>query len=322
MASPNISEIATTTIQNRSGILADNVTKNNMLLMRLNRKGKMKVVSGGNQIYQELEYAENGTYIRYSGYDTLNVSPSDVFTSAVYDYKQAAVGVSISGLEMIQNQGKEAIIDLLESRIGNAERTMKNNISVDCYSDGTASGSKQIGGLQLIVADTNTNTVGGISGNTWSFWRNYSYDATTDGGAAASTSNIQTYMNRVWLAVVRGTDVPDLIIADNAYFTLYWGSLQAQQRFMDPNLAELGFQNLKFMSADVVYDGGIGGGCPANHMYFLNTDYIFFRPAAGRNFVALDPDRYSINQDAMVKIIAWAGNMTCSNRSLQGILKD
>jgi hypothetical protein len=28
------------------------------------------------------------------------------------------------------------MIDLLEARIGNAERTMKNNLSQDCYSDG------------------------------------------------------------------------------------------------------------------------------------------------------------------------------------------
>lgn len=76
------------------------------------------------------------TYKRYSGYDVLNISPSDVFTAAQYSIAQAAVAVSISGLEMLQNAGKEKMIDLLESRIGNAERTMQNNISNDCYSNG------------------------------------------------------------------------------------------------------------------------------------------------------------------------------------------
>jgi hypothetical protein len=72
------------------------------------------------------------------------------------------VAVSISGLEMIQNSGKERMIPLLESRIGNAERTMKNNLSNDCYSTGTADGGKQIGGLQLLVADVgNSGVVGG-----------------------------------------------------------------------------------------------------------------------------------------------------------------
>jgi hypothetical protein len=59
-----------------------------------------------------------------------------VFTAAQYPIAQAAAAVSISGLEMLQNSGKEKMIDLLESRIGNAERTMQNNLSNDCYSNG------------------------------------------------------------------------------------------------------------------------------------------------------------------------------------------
>src|ERR1700744_3401132 len=153
--SASLTEIVTTTLRNRTGKLADNVTKNNALLYRLRAKGKVKPVTGGRTIVQELNYQENGTYKRYSGYEALNISPSDVFTGAEFNYAQSAVAVSISGLEMIQNSGEEAIIDLLESRIKNAEKTMANNTSTDCYSDGTADGGPQIGGLQALVAVTN-----------------------------------------------------------------------------------------------------------------------------------------------------------------------
>lgn len=325
MASPNISEIMTTTLESRTGALADNVTDNNAILRRLSERGKIRPVSGGNVIYQELEYAENSTYKRYSGYETLDISPSDVFTAAEFAWKQAAVAVTVSGLEQLQNSGKERIIDLIESRVANAEKTMQNNISADLYSDGTASGGKQIGGLQYLIEDTgtaSTSTVGGITRGTWAFWENYSYDSTTDGGAAATAANIQGYMNQVWLNVVRGTDRPDLILADNAYFKLYWESLQAIQRITNENLGQAGFMNLKYMDADVVYDGGYGGACPANHMYFLNTDYIHFRPHKDRNMVPLDPDRFATNQDAVVKLIGFAGNLTLSNAFLQGVLKD
>jgi hypothetical protein len=174
MASPNLSEIVTTTLRNRSGKLADNVTSNNALLNRLNKKGNVKPVDGGRTIVQELDYQENGTFKRYSGYETLDISPSEVFSAAEFDWKQGAVSVSISGLEELQNSGSERVIDLLESRIKNAERTMANNVSNDLYSDGTASGGKQIGGLQHIIADApSTGTVGGINRATYSFWRNY-----------------------------------------------------------------------------------------------------------------------------------------------------
>lgn len=61
MASPNLSEIITTTLRNRSGELADNVSKGNALLMRLKEKGAWKPASG-RSIVQELDYAENGTF--------------------------------------------------------------------------------------------------------------------------------------------------------------------------------------------------------------------------------------------------------------------
>lgn len=321
--STTMTEIVTTTLRNRTGKLADDVTKNNALLNRLQKRGKVKPVSGGRTIVQELEYAENGTFKRYSGYESLNISPSDVFTGAEYNYAQAAVAVSISGLEMLQNNGDAAIIDLLGSRISNAERTLKNNIALDCYSDGTADGGRQIGGLQLLVSTTpSTGTVGGIDASTTvgSFWRNVAFSAVTNGGAATTAGNIQTYMNRLYVQLVRGADSPDLIIADNNYWRLYLESLQAIQRIQSDENAQAGFQSLKYMGADVVLDGGYGGGAPSNRMYFLNTNYLYFRPHAERNFVPIGDDRFAVNQDAMVKLIGFAGNMTTSNRFLQGVL--
>jgi len=321
MASPNLSEIVTTTLRNRTGQLADNMSDNNALLSRLKKRGKIQTVSGGRTIVQELEYADNQTYKRYAGYETLNISPSDVFTAAEFDYKQAAVAVSISGLEQLQNSGSEAIINLLGSRIRNAEKTMMNGISADIYSDGTADGGKQIGGLQLLVSKTPTSgTVGGIDRATWTFWRNKA----TVSGTAATAANIQERMNAMALSLVRGTDKTDLIVADGNYYGHYLASLQAIQRITDPEMAAAGFTSLKYFghggSADVVLDGGQGGNCPENTMYFLNTDYIHFRPHASRNMVPIGDDRYAVNQDAMVKLIGFAGNMTLSNASLQGVL--
>ena len=170
--------------------------------------------------------------------------------------------------------------------------------------------------------DPAAGTVGGINRATYSFWRNQTYDATTDGGTAASASNILAYMDTVYRSCSRNNDQPDLIVADDNYYGFFWNALQAQQRFTQSEMADAGFNALKFNGADVVFDGGLNGNCPSNHMYFLNTKYICLRPHKDRNFVPLDPDRFAVNQDAMVKLIGWAGNMTLSNASLQGVLKD
>lgn len=331
MPSPNLSEIITTTLRNRTGKLADNVTKSVALFNRMKKRGTIKPVSGGRTILQELEYAENATYQRYSGYEVLDISPSDVFTAAEFDWKQGSVAVTISGLEgSVQNTGAEAIINLLSARIRNAEKTMVNNIWGDMYSSGTASSGKQIGGLQLLVADDpTTGTVGGINRATWTFWRNQKFQTTSDGGSALSTANVQRYMNSIYSQLVRGTDKPDLILSAQAFYNTYLNSLQAIQRITTTDEGLAGFETLKYMGADVVLDGftsgsaggaaGAASGCPASHMYFLNTNYIHWRPHTDRNMVPLETVQ-SINQDATVKLIVFAGNMTLSNAFLQGVM--
>lgn len=252
----------------------------------------------------------------YSGYEELDINPSDVFSAAEYNWKQAAVNVTASGLEAeVQNSGKEAIINLLDKRIKNAFRTMKNQISEGIYSDGTGSSSKQITGLQAQVADDpTTGTVGGInratSGN--EFWRNqYNSNATW------TSSVIKGYMQDLWIDCTRGSDKPDLVTMDANTYALYWDALTDIQRITHENEnAGFGWSMLKFLNADVIYDGD--SGHPANTLYLLNTDYIFFRPHVNRNFVALDR-RDSVNQDAFVVPIVFAGNLTMSNASLQGV---
>jgi hypothetical protein len=321
MASPNISELATMAIESRTGELADNILDNNALLARLKRKGKVQTVSGGTSIRQELEYADNGTVQYYSGYETINISPSNTFTSADFTYAQIAAAVSISGLEDLQVSGSEQIIPLLSSRIRNAEKSLMNTVSVGIFSDGTGSGGKQIGGLQKLVSKTPTSgTVGGIDRATWTFWQNKE----SDPSGAPTSGNIQGRMNDLAVQLVRGTDSADLIVMDNNYYSTFLASMQLIQRITSEDQAGLGFTSLKYYgsgkAADVILDGGVGGACPANTAYFLNTDYIHFRPHARRNFVPIGGDRFATNQDAMVKLIGWAGNMTLSNASLQGVL--
>ncbi len=135
-ANVNISDILATTIENRSRKIADNVTNNNYLLKKLSMKGKIKPFSGGHKILQELSFAENSNAGWYSGYDLLPVGVSDVISAAEYNIKQAAVPVIISGLEQLQNAGREQMIDLMQGRLEVAESTMANMITQGIYSNG------------------------------------------------------------------------------------------------------------------------------------------------------------------------------------------
>ena len=314
-ANTNYSDILATTIESRTRKIADNVTKNNALLMKLEKKGKIKPFSGGSKILQELSFAENSNAGWYSGYDILPVGVSDVISAAEYNIKQAAVPVVISGLEQLQNAGRERMIDLMEARLSVAESTMSNLICGGLYSDGTGAGNKEIDGLDAAVAiDPAAAPYGGIDGAVFTFWQNAVNDTT-----GITSATIQAAFNALWSQLVRGMDMPDLILVDNAVWNLYTNALQAQQRFMSPDAGDSGFPTLKFMNADVCLDGGIGGFCPTGTAFFLNCDYIHYRPHRNRNMVPLSPNRrYATNQDAEVQILAWAGNLTTSGRQFQG----
>lgn len=319
-ANSSWSEIITTTLENRSGQVADNVTNTNALLQRLNMNGNIRTASGGRVIAEELEYAENSTFKYYSGYEQLSVAASTVFSAAEFAWKQAAAVITASGLEIdVQNTGPEQVINLFDKRITNAEHTMANNLSTGIYSDGTGTGGKQITGLQALVADApSTGTVGGINRANFSFWQNSVYDF-SDQSVTASATTMEGAMQNLWLDCVRGNEMPDLIPAGKTYYQFFWESQSDKQRFTDPNNGISGFSNLKFANhADVVYDNS-SAGLSATRMYFLNTQYIYWRPHSSRNMVPLNR-RDGVNQDAVVVPLVFAGNMTMSNAERQGVL--
>lgn len=328
-ANSSISDIIATNIQSRTGELADNVTNNNALLRRLKTRGNIQTFSGGNVILEEIMYNDTTTNNTnsYSGYEVLNVSQNSPISAAQFSITQYASAISISGLEMIQNSGKEAIIDLLDGRMNVAEAQLANRIGGDIYLDGTGNSGKNITGLGAAVPDAPTSgTYGGIDRATWTFWQSKKYSGVTDGGSAVSATNILGYMDAVAVQLVRGTDKPDLIVADNNYYRFFLQAMQSIQRITadGSDMAGAGFTALKYygagMSSDVVLDGGIGNNATANHMWFLNSKYIKFRPHATRNFVPIGGERQAVNQDAVVKIIGWAGNICMSGSEFQGVL--
>lgn len=320
MAIPNSTwtEITSTTLADYRETLADNVLKHNPFLKRLQEKGNTDEADGGYTLLENLMYAENSTFAWYNGYMQLNVAASNTITSAQFDWKQANANVTISGLEQMQNAGRERKINLVKSRILGAEKTLQNNISKALFYSNTESSGLAFGGLQFLVADAPTSgTVGGIDRQSNSWWQNQYYSFSGNSVTASSTT-IQHALNVIWLKCLRGTDKPDVIVGGSTYFNYYLESLQTQQRFTDVNAkAAAGFPSgIKYNTADMYYDPGETTG---TRLYLLNSDYFHFRPHVDRNFVT-DPEKAAVNQDAVVVPVYFGGNITSSNCSLHGVV--
>lgn len=326
MPSPNavFTELVTTTFRNHRSKLVDNVSRNNALLAYLKEKKKFRTEDGGTTITCPLEYAENSTYQRYSGFDVLNVAQSDVMTAAEYQWRQIAINVVASGRELRINKGGSRIINLAKSRLKNAMNTFRNQFSADMYSDGTL--ANQVNGIQALVTDAGTGTVGGIDSGTWAFWRNLvqSAAAPLQGGGAITPgpTTIESLMLPLYLELVRGNDQVDLIVASNDYFSMYEQSQTSIKRYTNDGggagSVAGGFINLKYKTADVIFDGN--SGIPTSRMYFLNTDYFEVVAHEDANMTVND-EQSPFNQDATVIPILWMGNLVTTNRRLQGVLK-
>lgn len=324
MASPNsvFTEIVTTTFRNHTGSIADNVSKHNALYRKMKSGGRTRTESGGYSIVAMLEYAMNGTYQRYSGADVLNVAQSDVFSAAEYSWRNIALNVTSTGSEIRANSGPQRIANLAKSRIQNAIHTFANNFSTDMYSDGSL--PNQIDGLQKLVADAGTGTVGGIDSSTFTFWQNVvqSAAAPLQGGGAitpsAAAGIMESLMLPLFMRLTRGADAPNLIVASDDYYTFYENGQVSIKRYVDGDSADGGFMAVLYKGVPVFFDGV--SGMPASHMYFLNTQYLELVVHADANLTVLE-DAKPYNQDAVVVPILWQGNMVTSNRSLQGVLK-
>lgn len=319
MTSPNavFTEIVATTNREHPSLFADNVSDHNALLRRLKAKGKIKKIDGGYEIVRPLDYAENNTYQRYSGFDLLNVQASEVLSAAKFDWCQAAIHVVASGRELRQNSGRNQIADLAKQRLKNAMRTAANNQSVDLYSSGAL--TNQMGGTAHVITADGTGTVGGINSATYPFWANQFYEI--PGANGWSKANIKGYMNTLWLRCVRGTDKPDVIVSSQDMFSAYWESLQDLQRFTSADKAEAGFPELKYNTADIIFDSNSNFSTTAEKMLYLNTDFLEMVVHQDANW-AQEDDKVSTNQDGVVIPLLWMGNLVCSNRSLQGTLID
>ena len=146
-------------------VLVDNIFNSNPLAVKLLKNAEK--IDGGRKIITPLEYAKNTAQGFYSGYDVLDTTPSDPITTAVWDWKQAYANISISGEEELKNSGDSMVLSLLKSKMGNAERSLKDLFGTKLFGTGAAApGANEITALcgQGTVSSTNkTGNAGSVA---------------------------------------------------------------------------------------------------------------------------------------------------------------
>ncbi|HLO97653.1 MAG TPA: phage major capsid protein [Fimbriimonas sp.] len=283
--------------------LYDNIFDSNVLLKKMKEGDGYDKVDGGSDLNFPLEYAQTSSAGTYSGADLLSTTDNDSFTAAVYQWKQYYANISITGIDKAKNQGDSQVIDFVKSKTQNAEKTLAQLLGDGLYSNGTD--SKSLVGLRYAVA--NTNTIGGISQSSYSWWNCQKDSSTTTLSLAA--------MQAIDNSATIDNDSPTLITCTRAIYNSYWALLQPQQRFQDSKTADAGFQNLMFNGKPVVVDSK----CPTSHMFFHNMKYMKIK--AHKDFdMKFMPFVQPINQDIQSAKVLWYGALGYSNLRMIGAL--
>jgi len=316
-ATEKLQEAFSLALEDRSQGYADLVSNANAILYLMKKKGQFKSFSGPT-IRERLLYNESGSYTRYSGYGFLNPTPVELFNDAEFTPKLAAVSVTLSGEDILKNSGTNQLKDILEEHIMAAETELEDRFVEDVHSDGLS--SNQIGGLQMAIPTTPTNTYGGIDRNANTIWRTTTYDANSafPGITAVSSTTVKTIFDNIMIARSRGNKGPNVIAAGQEHYIAYTAATVAIQQIANENeLGKLGFSSLKYYGAgksvDVVLEGGIGSAMPSNTTYFLDTSALRFRYHPDRNFVKFGGKQAPTNQDAIVQHVGFFGNLTLNN---------
>lgn len=282
--------------------LEDNIFDSNPYLRRIKQKSMVKI-DGGTSIMVPLEYAVNGAGGWYTGADTLDTSDTEVITSADYQWKQIYENISIKRSDELKNSGDAAKLNFVKSKLKNAEKSMLDRIGTGVYSAGTD--AKSIVGLRVFCSTS--NTVGGISQSSYSWWQS-NVDSTTD---TLTMSALQTQ----WNAAVVDNMQPSVGLAGRAVFNIYYSLLQPQQRFTDADTAKGGFSSLMFNGIPVLADSH----CPANHFFFVNEEVCKLYVHRDED-MRFEPFQKPLDQNVMVAKLYGMMAFTSGNNRLLSCL--
>ncbi len=332
------------------GKMFDQIFKDSAFLAKLRKSDAVKKQNGGERIALPLMYQRNSTVKSYSGEETLDTTLQDGMTTAFYEWKELGGTIGITRKEERQNSGEGRLINLLESKIKQAEMSMREELNrqmvLGTISSGTfvpGNSAKDLNPLGYFLRKDNTvdpttgGDVGNIPGDTYDWWRHKtavldsgSLDTGNSFGMAITTyAGLKAALYRMYNTCSRGSGgSPNIVLMDQVTFETYNNALDQQVRYMDTDMADMGFDTVKLRGATCLWDEQVpdvdAGLAPAANGYkgsafFLNSNFYHLVIDSQTDIVTtpfVEPE----NQTVKTAKILFMGNTAISNMRKHGVV--
>ena len=321
-----LTEIQATTWENREKKPSDAVSDNIPLLYMLRKKGNVKTINGGREIWEDIRYAQNSYVQRIDPTEEIALGYNQTITGFQYSPKIIVVPVVINALEKAQNTGDAEFLDLLEQRNQTAEDSLMNSMEEDLQGDGTGYGGKAFAGVKsYIVTSVTGGSYGGLARSSYTSIRNVSVDAPTTFTGATDASNIESRLRNVKNQVLRNGG-PELCLAGSTYFNAACDAMSAKQRFVqNKELLEANFDNVVIEGMTMVLANGKSFSgltrIAADRCYGIRLENYALKMYKGYNFQPVK-ERVSVNQLIDIAITVGIGQFTCNGAGLSFVMWD
>lgn len=277
MADPLVGQTIASSWEAVVGTKPEDNIHDDYFVLRSFEKGGTLPLSGGRTINGPIEYALNSTVQAYSDTDTVSTTRVDVFDEFAYAWAEYAGTAVISELEKAKNAGEGQKFALMPAKLENLRNSLRSKINTDML--GTVTGKSMIGFQDIIAVTTSTNTVGGISRASFSFWNNQSVTGTQ---TTSAYDNLRAAMRNCYNLCSNGMAGahPTKIVTTQTVFEAYEGLLIANERFTSKGKGEGAFDMLTFKGAEIAYDND----CLSATLYMWNPKFLKLAYKKGRWF--------------------------------------
>ena len=323
--------LLTTTFLNYRKKFVDNVSKHHAFKAALKAHGGVERRVGGTEwegtgqiaIPLMTELFDNDFKYLANKLDTFSANYHDEAKVAGYNWGTCVLPIKVPYLDVIDNAGAAKLIDMMKTKMTQAELTMANQVNKTLC--GTSSDPNAPDGIKDIVFPYKSgdptygtwNTIGGINSATETFWRNQYVDA--------SSLTARNAMIKGWNAVYKeiGQGVTIFLADQNAWETIEANvydktAYNVTGSVKNVKSVDIGHPTLTFNGSTIVWDAEISNPFDADKgiLYGINTTYTkeTINSKLDNKFFKFVRPKGDSSDLVMRALIVHRHCLTCSNR--------
>ena len=236
-----LDSLYTTTFQLRRKEIVDQVFLSTPFWYLLTKGGKRRTEQGGRWIEVPLAYSKNETVKYFGKGDTISIQDTDPLTVARWNWKYLAGTIARYFVDDQRNRGRGAVINLMNAKIDNLQRSLIDKMEVSLFGDGTGDSGKAIDGLGNIVAIApGTGTVAGINRASYDWWRNNYKNMSGEAASVYLRKRMNTMFNDCGRLGEGVSRFPTLMICAQNVYEMYENELVEIKQIVNKELGDLG----------------------------------------------------------------------------------